>query len=76
VFGIDRSFSQDSDLEILANFMWLTSLLAGFVTSALEAGVGEILTARHTGHSSLATLKGYMRSEDPFKGNACERLSL
>ena len=52
------------------------SLRAGFVTSALEAGAGEILTARHTGHRSLATLKIYMRPEDPFRGNVCTVIGL
>ena len=52
------------------------SLRAGFVTSALEAGAGEILTARHTGHKSLAVLRMYMRPEDPFRGNACGMIGL
>jgi integrase len=52
------------------------SLRAGFITSALEGGVGEIVTARHSGHRSLGTLKRYMRSEDPFRANACTALEL
>jgi integrase len=52
------------------------SLRAGFITSALEGGVGEIVTARHSGHRSLGTLKRYMRSEDPFRANACSALEL
>jgi len=48
------------------------SLRSGFITTALESGVGEILTARHSGHRSLGTLRMYMRSEDPFAGNACK----
>jgi integrase len=52
------------------------SLRAGFITSALEGGVGEIVTARHSGHRSLGTLKRYMRSEDPFRANACAALEL
>jgi integrase len=47
------------------------SLRAGFITTALEAGAGEILTARHTGHRSLEVLRMYMRPQDPFRGNAC-----
>lgn len=50
------------------------SLRAGFVTTALESGVGEILTARHTGHRSLTTLRMYLRPEDPFRGNACSMI--
>jgi site-specific recombinase XerD len=52
------------------------SLRAGFVTEALTQGVGEILTAQHTGHRSLETLKQYMRSQDPFRANACAQLGL
>lgn len=52
------------------------SLRAGFITSALEGGVGEIVTARHSGHRSLGTLQRYMRSEDPFRANACAALEL
>jgi integrase len=46
------------------------SLRAGFVTEALERGVNEIAIARQTGHRSLDTLRLYMRSRDPFRGNA------
>ena len=52
------------------------SLRAGFITSALESGAGEILTARHTGHHSLATLRLYMRPENPFSGNVCQIIGL
>lgn len=52
------------------------SLRAGFATAALEAGAGEILTARHTGHRSLATLRMYLRPQDPFRGNACTIIGL
>lgn len=51
------------------------SLRAGFVTEALPV-IGEILTARHTGHRSLQTLKRYMREENPFEANACAALGL
>lgn len=52
------------------------SLRAGFVTAALTAGAGEIVTARHTGHRSLTTLRLYMRAEDPFAANACASIGL
>ena len=52
------------------------SLRAGFVTAALGAGAGEILTARHTGHRSLNTLRLYLRPEDPFRANACAAIGL
>lgn len=52
------------------------SLRAGFVTAALEAGAGEIVTARHTGHRSLATLRMYFRPESPFRGNVCPMIGL
>ena len=45
------------------------SLRAGFATAALESGASEILTARHTGHRSLACLRMYFRGNDPFRGN-------
>lgn len=52
------------------------SLRAGFVTAALESGAGEIVTARHTGHRSLATLRMYFRPENPFRGNVCPMIGL
>ena len=52
------------------------SLRAGFVTEALECGVNEIAIARQTGHASLDTLRLYMRSRDPFKGNAAALVGL
>ena len=52
------------------------SLRAGFVTEALAAGAGEILTARHTGHRSLTTLRLYLRPDDPFRANACAAIGL
>lgn len=50
------------------------SLRAGFVTAAVEAGVGLASIQRQTGHASLDTLAKYVRSVDPFSGNAHERL--
>jgi len=52
------------------------SLRAGFVTEALEKGVGEIRVANHTGHRSLSTLRRYFRPRDLFKANACAALGL
>jgi site-specific recombinase XerD len=52
------------------------SLRAGFVTSALEMGINEVMIAKQTGHRSLASLKLYMRSRDPFLGNAFAALGL
>ena len=52
------------------------SMRSGFVTEALEAGADPLLVARQTGHRSLATLKIYYRSRNPFAGNACARLDL
>jgi integrase len=51
------------------------SLRAGFATESIPRS-GEILTARHTGHRSLQTLKLYMRQENPFEANACAQLGL
>jgi integrase len=47
------------------------SLRAGFVTAAVEAGVGEFRIAAQTGHRSLITLRKYFRSKDLFRANAC-----
>lgn len=52
------------------------SLRAGFVTEALERGIGELAIARQTGHRSLATLRLYFRSRDPFRGNASGAVGL
>lgn len=47
------------------------SLRAGFCTEGLERGVNEVMLAQQTGHRSLDTLRLYLRSRDPFRGNAC-----
>lgn len=52
------------------------SLRAGFVTEAVERGVNEFAIAATTGHRSLANLRRYYRSEDPFRANACAALGL
>jgi len=52
------------------------SLRAGFVTEALERGVGEIRVAHHTGHRSLSCLRRYYRPVDLFRSNACSMLGL
>lgn len=52
------------------------SLRAGFITAALESGAGEIVTARHTGHRSVATLGIYLRSQNLFRGNVCATIGL
>lgn len=52
------------------------SLRAGFVTEALEAGVGELVVMTQTGHRSLSTLRRYFRPRDPFRRNACSAIGL
>lgn len=52
------------------------SLRAGFVTEALDHGLGEIAIARHTGHRSLSSLRRYYRPDDPFRANACASIGL
>ena len=52
------------------------SLRAGFVTSAVEAGVGELLIAAQTGHRSMEILRQYFRRADLFRANACLALGL
>ena len=52
------------------------SLRAGMITAALEAGAGEVLTARHSGHRSLASLRLYLRPGDPFSANALTAIGL
>ena len=52
------------------------SLRAGMVTEGLEQGVNEVVIAQQTGHRSLETLRIYMRSRDPFRGNAVSRIGL
>lgn len=52
------------------------SLRAGMATEALCAGVSEIMVAQQTGHRSLETLRLYLRSRDPFRGNAAGHIGL
>ncbi len=52
------------------------SLRAGFSTEALHRGVSELLVAEQTGHRSLETLRLYLRSRDPFRGNASGKIGL
>ena len=52
------------------------SLRAGFATEGLERQVNEISLARQTGHASLDTLRVYLRSRDPFRGNPCSAMGL
>ncbi|WP_367787595.1 MULTISPECIES: tyrosine-type recombinase/integrase [unclassified Stenotrophomonas] len=48
------------------------SLRVGYVTAAVEAGVGLAIIQRQTGHASLDMLARYVRGADPF---ACDALS-
>ncbi len=50
------------------------SLRAGFVTAAVEAGADLVSIQKQTGHASLDTLAKYVRSVDPYSGNANDRL--
>jgi integrase len=52
------------------------SLRAGFATEALTGGANEIMVAQQTGHRSLETLRTYLRSRDPFRGNAGAKVGL
>jgi len=52
------------------------SLRAGLATEALENGINEVTIAQQTGHASLETLRIYLRSRDPFRGNVCAQLGL
>jgi integrase len=52
------------------------SLRAGFATEGLERKVNEIALAAQTGHRSLETLRIYLRSRDPFRGNAAAQIGL
>lgn len=52
------------------------SLRAGFVTAAVEAGVGEFVIAEQTGHRSLDTLRRYFRRRDVFCSNASSMIGL
>ena len=52
------------------------SLRSGFVTEAIENGVGEFVVAAQTGHRSLVNLRRYFRSQDPFRGNPVSKLGL
>ena len=52
------------------------SLRAGMATEGLERGVNEVMIAQQTGHRSLDTLRLYLRSRDPFRGNAVSKIGL
>lgn len=52
------------------------SLRSGFVTSAIVAGVGELLIAERTGHKSLSSLRIYYRNAQPFARDPCATLGL
>jgi site-specific recombinase XerD len=52
------------------------SLRAGLVSSAAEAGASELVIAKQTGHKSMAVLRTYFRTEDPFRANPCTLLRL
>lgn len=52
------------------------SMRAGFATTALDLGLGEIRVAAHTGHRSLSSLRRYYRPESPFRSNPCGALGL
>lgn len=46
------------------------SLRAGFVTAAINAGASVHAIQRQTGHKSIETLYKYVRTGNPFLGNA------
>jgi integrase len=46
------------------------SLRAGFVTTAAKAGIQVHAIQRQTGHKSIETLFRYVRTSNPFTGNA------
>jgi len=50
------------------------SLRAGFVTAAVDAGIGVASIQRQTGHASLDMLARYVRSTHPFAGVAACKL--
>lgn len=52
------------------------SLRAGFVTSAGEAGAGELVIASQTGHRSMSVLRRYFRHSDLWRANACNMIGL
>lgn len=52
------------------------SMRSGFVTSAGEAGAGELVIAAQTGHHDLTVLRSYFRRRDVFRSNACAVLGL
>lgn len=52
------------------------SLRSGFVTSAGEAGIGELLIAAQTGHRSMEVLRRYFRRTNLFKANAAGMIGL
>jgi integrase len=50
------------------------SLRAGFVTSAAQAGADFLMIQQQTGHRSIAMLSRYLRTVNPFEGNAARGL--
>lgn len=50
------------------------SLRAGFVTSAIQAGVSEHSIRRQTGHASSTSMERYIRLANMFEDNACSAL--
>jgi len=52
------------------------SLRAGFITQAARAGKPERIIMRHSGHSDLQTLRGYIREGGLFRDNAAEGIGL
>ncbi|MEP6632742.1 MAG: site-specific integrase [Luteimonas sp.] len=51
------------------------SLRAGFVTTAARAGVSMDAIQRQTGHRSIEMVYRYVRTGNPFSGNANEAIS-
>ena len=52
------------------------SLRAGFATAAAQAGASERDIMRQTGHSSLETVRGYIREGSLFQSNAAQKIGL
>lgn len=52
------------------------SLRSGFATAAAQAGASERDIMRQTGHSSLETIRGYIREGSLFQSNAADNLGL
>lgn len=52
------------------------SLRSGFVTEAARAGASERAIANQTGHTSMMTLRGYIRRAPTFEDSAVHDLGL